>query len=98
MMKNGFDRINTYVDDNHWSRYLLKCHECGQLYFYEFYEWTDWTDGNDPRYSTYIPVETDADVEELRKTLPVELLQFVPRLQRDFPKEATEPRASWVGK
>src|SRR5262245_31007220 len=65
--KERFELVETYVDESHWWRYLLKCRECGQLYFYEFYEWIDWEDGDDPQYPTYIPVETAAEIETLKK-------------------------------
>ncbi len=93
-----FEPIATYKDDNHWSRCLLKCRECGQLYFYEFYERVDWDDGDDPQYSTYIPVETEAEIETLKRQPPMGLLQFCPRLQKDFPKGAKAPRIHWVRK
>ena len=72
--KEHFELVETYVDESHWWRYLLKCRECGQLYFYEFYEIIDWEHGDDPQYSTYIPVETDAEIETLKKTSPFETL------------------------
>jgi hypothetical protein len=90
--------VETYVDDDHLVRCLLKCRECGALYFHEFYEWIDWEDGNDPQYSTYIPVETDAEIEALKTASPFGLLGFSPRLQRDFPKDAAKPTVRWVGK
>ena len=34
----NFELLETFADDSHFWRYLLKCKECGQLYFYEFYE------------------------------------------------------------
>lgn len=70
----------------------------GQLYFFEFYEEIDWEGGNDPQYTTYIPVETNEEIETLKKSSPLELLQFFPRLQIDFPKEAKEPKVWWNGK
>jgi hypothetical protein len=94
--KDRFERLETVVDESHWWRYLLKCRECGQLYFYEFYETIDWEDGEDPQYSTYIPVETAAEIETLKTTSPFSLLQFSPRLQRDFPKGAKAPTVRWV--
>jgi hypothetical protein len=93
-----FKRIDTYVDNSHLMRQLLKCHECGQLYFFEFYEEIDWEDGNDPQYKTYIPVETEAEIETLKNASTFELLHFFPRLQRDFPKDAQEPTTRWVTK
>ena len=94
--EEGFELVEFYVDESHWRRYLLKCRECGQLYFYEFYETIDWEDGDDPQYWTYIPVEMDAEIETLKKTSPFELLQFSPRLRSDFPKGAKAPTVYWV--
>lgn len=96
VMKNRFEVIDTYVNESHHWRYLLKCRECGQLYFFEFYEEIDWVNGNDPQYSTYIPIETKDEIETLKNTSPLGLLQFFPRLQRDFPKDAKEPISHWV--
>lgn len=97
-MQDRFELIETYVYESHLWRYLLKCRECGQRYFFEFYEEIDWVDGNDPQYSTYIPVETDEDIEKLKITTPLTLLLFYPRLQIDFPKEAKSPKVHWVKK
>jgi hypothetical protein len=95
--KDLFERIDTYADESHLSRCLLKCRECGQLYFFEFYEEIDWVSGNDPQYSTYIPVETEDEIACLKKASPFGLLQFSPRLQRDFPADAKKPTVRWVG-
>lgn len=95
-MKDRFELLDTYEDDSHLRRYLLKCRECGQRYFFEFYEEVDWVGGNDSQYSTYIPVETDDEVEKLKKTDQFQLLQFYPRLQVDFPKDAKEPKVHWM--
>jgi phage terminase large subunit GpA-like protein len=83
---NGFkfERVETYVESSHFDRGLLKCPECGQLYYYEFYEVIDWKEGNDQMYSTYIPIEYDkALIEDLNKRSPLELLAITPRLQWD---------------
>jgi len=63
---DSFERIETYADESHLMRHLLKCRECGQLYFFEFYEEIDWEDGDDSQYKTYIPVETEAEIETLK--------------------------------
>jgi hypothetical protein len=91
-----FECLETYEDDSHWSRCLLKCRECGQRYFYEFYEQIDWVDGDDPQYVTYIPVESAEDIEALKQTSELGLLRFGPRLQKDWPKGATEAKIHWV--
>jgi hypothetical protein len=96
--KDRFKRLDTYVDDDHLTRCLLRCRECGQLYFYEFYEEIDWDGGDDPQYRTYIPVETDTEIGALKKSSRFDLLKYFPRLQRDWPKEAQAPTARWVGK
>ena len=97
-MKEGFELIDTYADESHLRRYLLKCRECGQLYFFEFYEWVDWENGNDPQYSKYIPVPTVDDAQMLRKATQAELLLFSPSLNIDFPKDVIAPTIYWAGK
>jgi hypothetical protein len=98
LMKELFELIDTYADEIHLRRYLLKCRECGQLYFFEFYEWIDWEHGNDPQYSKYIPVPTMDDAQMLRKASQAELLLFSPSLNIDFPKDADAPTIYWAGK
>jgi len=94
--RERFELVRTFADESHLLRYLLKCRECGQLYFFEFYEEVDWVDGDDPQYSTYIPVETDAEIETLKAVTHLGLLQFTPRLQQDYPKGARGPTLRWV--
>jgi hypothetical protein len=95
-VRQGFELLETYEEESHWWRYLLKCRECGQKYFFEFYEEIDWDEGKDPQYCTYIPVETSEEVEALRQTSPFELVKFSPRLQVDFPKGAKERIVRWM--
>lgn len=79
-----FTHVQTYVDTSHFSRSLLRCKECGQLYYSEFYEIVDWENGNDDIYSTYIPIEYDEGViNELNNRSPFELLGVYPKLQWD---------------
>lgn len=91
-----FERLAIYNEESHFWRYLLRCRECGQRYFYEFYEEIDWMDGEDPQYVTFVPVDTDKDIERLYAATPLGLLAFCPRLQQDFPKEAKQPTVRWV--
>ena len=65
--RDRFERLETFVDKSHEFRDLLKCKECGQLYFAEFYEEIDWEDGDDPQYWTYVPVETGGEIEMLKR-------------------------------
>jgi hypothetical protein len=97
-MKDFFELIDTYASESHLRRYLLKCRECGQLYFFEFYESIDWENGNDPQYSKFIPVATMDDAEMLKNASPGELPRFSPSLNIDFPKDAEAPTVYWVGK
>ena len=93
-----FERLHTYVDDSPLIRRLLRCADCGQLYFYEFYEEVDFDDGEDPQYRSYIPATDEDAAATLAKMMPFELLAFSPRLQRDFPKGAEQPSVCWIGK
>ncbi len=92
-----FEHIKEYVDESHLMRDLLKCRECGQLYFFEFYEEVDWKDGQDPQYTTWIPVESGEKADEMNKLSPLEILQFFPRIQKDFPKDADKPTIKVTG-
>lgn len=85
------EHIERFTDESHLGRDLLKCKKCGQLYFFEFYEEIDWDKGNDPQYSTWIPVESEEKAKEMSVMTPIELLQFSPRIQKDFPSDAKEP-------
>ena len=93
-----FDTVETYEEDSHLIRRLLKCRECGQLYFYEMYEVIDWADGEDPIYRTYIPVIDMTEAEFLKITGTPDLVAASPSLRRDFPKGAAAPKNYWVGK
>jgi hypothetical protein len=97
-LKDRFSLVETYVDEAHWWRHLLECRECGQLYFFEFYERIDWEGGDDPQYTTFVPVDGQEEIERLKACSPFELLQFSPRLQKDFPKDAKRPTFAWVGR
>ena len=87
-----------YDQPGHLIRRLLRCTDCGQLYFYEFYEEIDHAGGEDPQYRSYIPVTDEEDAAKLAKMMPFELLTFTPRLQTDFPREAKHPGVCWIGK
>lgn len=95
-LRSVFESVETYVDENHFIRRLVKCKDCGQLYFMDFYEEIDWEEGNDPQYTTFLPVETKEEIELLKNTTMLGLANFSPRLQKDFPKEADSPNVYWV--
>jgi len=68
--KDRFEAVETFVDESHLHRSLLKCRECGQLYFSEFYEMVDWDDGDDAQYTAYVPVETPAEIDATSRRAP----------------------------
>lgn len=48
-------------------RQLMKCQDCGQLYFHEFYEEVDFRDGEDRQYFIFIPVDNIKVADEHNK-------------------------------
>lgn len=95
---DNLELIETFVDESHFSRWLVQCKECGQLYFKEFYEEIDWIDGDDPQYVTYVPVKNEDEIEKLKKTNIFEIMLFQPCLRKDYPKGAEKPKVYWLGK
>jgi hypothetical protein len=85
-LQQGFELLETFVEESHWWRYLLKCRECGQLYVFEFLEEVDWVDSDDPQFCTWIPIETDEEVERLKAAAQLDLRMFKPHLCDDRPK------------
>jgi hypothetical protein len=82
--------ITIYEDDSHLIRKLVRCKECGHLYFKEFYEEIDWIEGKDAQYMTWIPVDDPESGEELKKMSPLELLSY-PSIRYDYPMGADQP-------
>jgi len=93
-LRLAFQVVATYVDDSHLIRTLLRCCECGQLYFHEFYEEIDWTEGKDAQYSTWIPIDDAESGEELSKMSPLALLVYQ-SIRYDYPMRADEPRGPY---
>lgn len=93
----AFETVQTYDcdDDDHLKRKLLKCKQCGQLYFYEFYEVIDYEKGNDPQYRTFIPVDSEIIAKEMSKKSPIDILYYYPRIQSDFPEDAKKRTTKW---
>lgn len=96
--RDDFELIETLVDESRFSRWLVQCKECGQLYFVEFYEEIDWIDGDDSQYVTYVPVKTADEIEKLKKSNIFEIMLFQPCLRKDYPKGAEKPKVYWLGK
>jgi hypothetical protein len=93
-----FEEIACYVNSKHLVYRLYKCRECGQLYFYQWYEWVDWDDDDDRHYTTFIPVQTQAEIEALKRESPLSLLRCLEgvarRLRRSRPRQARVQRAA----
>jgi hypothetical protein len=96
--KDRFEPVETFVDDSHFHRALLKCRECGQLYFSQFYEEVDWDDGDDAQYTTYVPVATREQIAALKQSSMFDVWLYSPRLQRDYPSGAKAATVGWIGK
>lgn len=90
--------VREFEDDSHLSRRLLRCQDCGQLYFYEWYEEIDWSEGNDPQYSTWIPVVSAEQAEELNGQSPLGLLGLL-SIRADYPSSTNTPGIPrWFGR
>jgi hypothetical protein len=97
-LRGSLELIITYEDDSHLIRRLLRCKECGQLYFYEFYEEIDWQEGKDGQYFTWIPVDDKESAERLKSLSVMEILVY-PSIRYDFPKGTDTPRGpAWYGR
>jgi hypothetical protein len=96
--KDRFEVLENFTDESHLTRSLLKCRECGQLYFSEFYEVVDWDDGDDAQYTTYIPVPSREQAAAMKDISVFDLMLYSPRLQWDHRTGAAGKTLSWVGK
>ena len=56
-LRGSFECVKTFEEESHLTRRMLRCKECGHVYFYEFYEEVDWSEGKDAQYITWIPVD-----------------------------------------
>lgn len=96
-LDNAFDVIQTFSEDSHFSRRVITCKQCGQLYLKEFYEEIDWVDGEDPQYVTYIPISGIEEAEMINRVGLWEFQTFSPRINRNWPKD--KPRKIyWIGR
>ena len=89
----AFVELERYVDESHLIRKLVKCSDCGQLYYYEFYEEIDWDKGEDLQYRLFMPIANKEAVKELNKLSNIDILQHTPRLQFDW---TDKKNISWI--
>jgi hypothetical protein len=92
--QNETELVKSFEDDSHLTRALLRCRDCGQLYFYEWYEEIDWENGNDPFYQTWIPVE-EKDIDDLRKADIWTIVSYIPRFINDCRRDGTR-KNGWI--
>lgn len=88
-----FVELERYIDESHFIRKLVKCTECGQLYYYEFLEFIDWEHGDDPAYRNFSPIKDESVVEYLNSLSYMEILRQSPRLLFDW---LAVKKAKWI--
>jgi hypothetical protein len=97
-LRNIFEPLLSFAEDSHFVRKLLRCKECGHLYFYEFYEEIDWKEGKDGQYWTWIPVDDRDTARELSRLSLLDVLQFA-CIRYDVPSGTDEARGpAWYGR
>lgn len=87
---NFSEQVEVFGDEEHWTRDLRRCRECGQLYIHDFYEEINFSGGDDWQYVSWVPVETKEDIDALKDVRPYELMRFYPHLIKDAGK------AGWI--
>ena len=92
----AFAQVQSYLEDSHHIRRLLRCEQCGQLFYYGLSEVVDWIGGEDPQFRIYIPVASERQAERFSTLGTFDLRQFVPRLQVDWPAGQSRPIARWI--
>ena len=88
------ETVTVFEEDDHFRRALLKCPECGQLYFYQMREEVDF-DGDDPVYRTYIPVASADQAATLAKVSQFELMTIHLALHSDWPADQETSTIFW---
>ncbi len=92
---DSLDVVEVIEQDSHFTRKILRCKECGQLFLYQFYEQVDWEGGNDPQYYLWIPVKNIPQAKKLNKKSALEL-RTLPGIRIDFSKEMTRPTEPYL--
>lgn len=87
----NFECLKVFEDESHDKKYLLKCKECEQLYYFCFHEDMDIRGGNDPQYSVFVPIESPTTADKLALLAHTQLDSYSPRIIKDFPSTADSP-------
>lgn len=93
----NFELVHTFSEDSHFSRRLVMCKDCKQLYLKEFYEEIDWVGGEDPQYTTYIPVRDKKEAKIINRSDIFDIQSFYPKINLDWPK-GKEMTVKWIGR
>ena len=89
------ESTQTYTSGAHLKRNLLRCRECGQLYFHEWYEHVSFRHSS-YEYDTYIPVVSQDEIDMLLKAkTSADLLKFTPQLHGSYVNDA-ESTLRWI--
>lgn len=98
LVRSALEVVATYLDDSHLIRRVLRCKECGHLYFYEFYEVIDWQEGKDGQYWTWVPVDDEESAGNLTRLTVQQILGYL-SIRYDFPKGSDAARGpEWYGR
>lgn len=91
----NFEIKKRFLNSDYLKRNLLKCRECGQLYFHEWCEHIN-LNHDAYMYETYIPVETEDEIQTLAQTASsAELRCFLPQLHGSFTNNISES-LQWI--
>jgi hypothetical protein len=89
------ETVTVFEEDVHFRRALLKCPECGQLYFYGMQEEIDFENGEDPVIRLYIPVPTGEHAAAFALAASQSLLRVRPILRNDWPADQKTSTIAW---
>jgi hypothetical protein len=92
-----FEAVVTYQDESDHRRVLLKCRECGHLYFYEMYEPCHWGD-DDPVYRTYIPVASAEQATEVAALSVWDVARCAPAIHENWSRGKDRSEIFWTGR
>lgn len=73
--------IRDYLDQGHVVSSLVRCIDCGQLYFYEHHADVEADLEDEDAYTILVPIEKDREEEVMVSESPLDLLAKDPRLQ-----------------
>jgi hypothetical protein len=91
--------VKSYENESGTGRSLLKCEECGQLYFCDSDETVHWSSDGDELRQTYIPVESVKQANmilALTKSSDFSPTLFHPRLVDDWPAGKEKSEIGWI--